>query len=519
MALPAALGVRDGVAFRRACPEARRQAAPARPYTHHEGGGLTALWRRTARDVAGLLARGDVTPGEVVDAAITRITETASAINAVVLTRFDAAREEAKGAHAAPLFGLPVLIKDMVDVAGLPTTMGDPDAEDPRPTSDILVRSIVARGGIILGKTNVPLLGLGADTVNPLFGLTRNPWNLSLSTAGSSGGAAAALAAGAAWLAHGSDLGGSIRGPCAMCGVVGLRPSPGRIAQGGAGTARNPIELQSQNGPMARNVRDCALFMDAMAAGAHAEDPLSVDLPAGGFLVAAEAAALPLRIAYAPDLGGAAVVEPEVRLVLDGALTRIAASGVTVVAASPDFAGVADAAYDLRRFSTRLRWDEAKVARLAPYLPPVLRETHEAAMTLTLDEVLHAEERHRRLVAECRDFMLDVDLLAIPAASRAAYPHSAPTLPGETTVVAGQVLRHWAEAALPAYAITLSFLPALTILAGFTDDGRPVGLQLVGRARGERALFCHGAALEDVLGLAGSIPIDPNDRAMPGADR
>jgi amidase len=467
---------------------------------------MTALWQMPARVVAGLLGRGEVSAADAVEAAIGRIEAVDGAVNAVVQRRFEAARRDAqRGAHAAPLHGLPVLVKDMIDVAGMASSWGDPEATAPRPASDVLVRTLEIRGGIVLGKTNVPLLGLGNDTANPLYGVTRNPWRLTHSTAGSSGGAAAALACGAAWLAHGSDLGGSIRGPASMCGVAGLRPSPGRVAQGGIGTGRAPTELLSQNGPMARDVRDVALFLDAMCAGLHAEDPLSCGREGAGFLAAADAARLPARLAFAPDLGGAAPVEPEVLDVLDAVAARLASVGVAVERTCFDCAGVADACYDLRLGFTRQRHDAARHERLRPHMPPVLDGMVADAAHLTLDRLLAAQLRHARLVAEARDFMAGHDLLLCPAAPFAARPLGTT---GERKI-AGRDLRHWAEGALPAYAITLSFLPALTLLGGFTPDGRPVGVQLVGKPRGEAALLSHGAAVEDLLGLAGRLPIEP----------
>jgi amidase len=463
---------------------------------------IDALWTQPARTVATMLARREIAPIEAVDAAIARIEAVDGVVNAVVQRRFDRARAEARKPQAAPLHGLPVLIKDMTDVAGLASSWGDPEAAQPRPASDILVRTLEARGGIVLGKTNVPLLGLGNDTVNPLYGTTRNPWRLTHSTAGSSGGAAAALAAGMAWLAHGSDLGGSIRGPSSMCGTTGLRPSPGRIAQGGIGTARPGHELLSQNGPMARDVRDCALFMEAMAAGAHAEDPLSSDLPPGGFGAPPR---LPRRVAFAPDLGGHAPVERDVLDVLHAVARQLEAAGVEVVPACFDCAGVADACYDIRLGSTRASYDAARHARLRAHLPPILDTMLNDAHALTLDRLLAAQNRHTKLVNDARDFMAGYDLLLCPAAPHAARPLGSA---GENEI-AGRRLRHWAEGALPAYAITMSLLPALTLPGGFAPDGLPVGVQLVGKPRGEPALFAHGAAIEDFLALAPRIPIEP----------
>ncbi len=475
---------------------------------------MADLWRSSAREVVSRLSRGVISPVEAVDAAIARIEAVDPLVNAVPIRDFERARAKARAFKAEPtsrgwLAGLPVLIKDMADVAGLLTTMGDPGVTEPAAVSDIVVRTIEAHGGIVLGKTNVPFQGLGRDTDNPRFGLTRNPLDLTLSTAGSSGGAAAALASGMAWLAHGSDLGGSVRGPAAFCGVVGLRPSPGRIAHGGTGTRRRPLDTLVVEGPMARDVRDCALFLDAMAA-AHPQDPLSFDPPAESFVRAAEAARLPKRIAFGVDLGGAALVEPEVAAVVTAAMKRIAAAGADVVETSPDFAGVADAAYDLRRGFTLQRHTRETFEAQKAMMSPILRKTVEDSFGLTLDAYLAAEARQQKLVADLRDLFNTYDVFALPTLQQ--VPYKAGGAPSEG---APAKFKHWAEAALTRYGLTLSWCPAISVPCGRTADGRSIGLQLVGRPRGEAALLAHAAAIEDLLDEAARVPVTPVKEGVP----
>ena len=204
------------------------------------------------------------------------------------------------------LAGLPVLIKDLVEVEGVRTTQGSPIFADDVPDfSDWQVERIEAAGGIVLGKTNTPEFGAGANTFNEVFGITRNPWNRALTCGGSSGGAAVALATGMAWLADGSDLGGSLRTPASFCGVVGLRPSPGRVPHGPRAV---PFGTLAVNGPMARDVRDAALFLDVLA-GFDPRDPLSYDAPAVPYAEAVERPIVLRRVAYSPDLGGITPVD------------------------------------------------------------------------------------------------------------------------------------------------------------------------------------------------------------------
>src|SRR5437868_1653079 len=198
------------------------------------------------------------------------------------------------------LAGLPIPIKDLFNVEGVRNTQGSPIFKDTISTrSDLVVEHLEANGAVIYAKSNTPEFGAGANTFNEVFGATRNPWDLSRSASGSSGGAAAALASGTAWLAHGTDLGGSLRNPASFCGVVGMRPSIGRVAYGRSAQIDRTISV---HGPMARNLEDLALLLDAMS-GEHPADPLSLPALPVSFRSAVRSAAPPTRIAYSADLG------------------------------------------------------------------------------------------------------------------------------------------------------------------------------------------------------------------------
>ena len=243
----------------------------------------------TARQAVDGLAAGTLSPFELIDAAERRIAETDPQINAMPTRCFDRARERAAELAANPptdpgpghLHGLPLAIKDLVDVAGVRTTYGSPIFADHVPeTSDLLVEQLERNGGIVIGKSNTPEFGAGANTFNEVFGTTCNPWDITTTCGGSSGGSAAALASGQVWLASGSDLGGSLRIPASFCGVVGLRPSPGRVAHS---PGSNPFDSLPVQGPMGRTAADVALMLDAMA-GFSRWDPLSLPAPLRPFL-------------------------------------------------------------------------------------------------------------------------------------------------------------------------------------------------------------------------------------------
>src|ERR1700730_15405512 len=240
-----------------------------------------ALIRSTACAIVDQLNSGEVTPLDLLDALENRIAEIDDKTNALPTLCFDRPRTQGKALMQKPvgdralLAGLPVPIKDLTNVAGVRTTQGSPIYKDTIPAhSDIVVELLESNGGVVYAKSNTPEFGAGAHTFNEVFGATRNPWNTSRSASGSSGGAAVELATGMAWLAHGSDMGGSLRNPASFCGIVGLRPSIGRVAH-------TPVAAIDRNlgvhGPMARNVEDLALLLDAMS-GEQPADPLSLPL-------------------------------------------------------------------------------------------------------------------------------------------------------------------------------------------------------------------------------------------------
>jgi amidase len=461
------------------------------------------LYKLTARAAVDLLKRGHVSPLELVEAALARIAATDSSINALPTLAADRARAAASRVdRASPLAGLPFAVKDMQNVAGVLTTRGSPIYARHVPTrSDIAVERLEAAGGIVLAKSNTSEFGAGANTYNQIFADTRTPWNTRMTASGSSGGSAAALAAGQVWLATGSDLGGSLRTPASYCGVVGLRPSPGRVA---TGPGDFPFGTLGVEGPMARNVADCALMLDAMV-GRHDEDPLSLEAPREPFLHALEQARLPIRVAYSADLGICPVV-PAVRQAVAAAMARLAAAGVIVEEATPDLRDAQEIFRVLRAagFAAGLKPEYDAHRDL---LKPEVIWNIEQGLALDAETIGRAERGRGRLYHRVLAFMKDYDLLLVPAASLPPFDVKTRWIRS----LEGETFDNYVEWIRITYALSLTSLPILCLPCAVTAQGLPIGLQLVGRPRGEAALLQAGAALEELFGLAGQVPIDPRE--------
>ncbi len=464
------------------------------------------LVKETACAVVDKLKAGDITPLDLLDVLEKRIAEVDGKVNALPTLCFDRARTHAKALMQKPvserglLAGLPVPIKDLTAVSGVLTTLGSPIFKDNVPAkSDILVERLEQNGGVIYAKSNTPEFGAGANTFNEVFGPTRNPWDTSRSAAGSSGGAAAALASGTAWLAHGSDMGGSLRNPASFCGVVGLRPSIGRVAQ----TPKFGVDRTlGQQGPMARNVEDLALLLDAMS-GEHAADPLSLPTLPTSFLSAARSNQKPKRIAYSPDFG-ITPVDPEVKAVTRKAAERFAEAGAIVEEASPDFSEAHECFHVLRAFDFAISKAELLRTKRDLLKPEVIWNIEEG-LKLTVEKLERAEAQRVAITARALAFFDKYDLLLAPATIVAPFPV-------EHRYVAecdGKKFDNYVEWLGIVYAITLACCPALSLPCGFTASGLPVGLQMVAKPRAEAQLLAGAKVLEDVLGVRGSTPIDP----------
>ena len=464
------------------------------------------LTRASACSVVSRLQSGEVTPHDCLDALEARIAAVDPAVNALPTLCFDRARRHADALMAKPpgargrLAGLPVPIKDLTEVAGVRTTFGSPVFADNVPeASDPLVTTLEAEGGVIYAKSNTPEFGAGANTFNPVFGATLNPWNPALSAAGSSGGAAVALATGMAWATHGSDMGGSLRNPASFCGVVGLRPSPGRVAT----DPGNKIDrLLSVEGPMGRSVEDVALLLDAMT-GEWPGDPVSLPRGPDRFLDAARSGWRPKRVAFSADLG-ITPVDPEVAAICRRAAERLAGEGVAVEDAHPDLSEAHDTFQVLRAMSFAVS-HASKLATHRDALKPEVVWNIEKGLQTPMADVVRAEVQRSAMLARTLAFFDDYDLLLCPATIVAAFPIGQRALERCN----GHEFANYVEWLAIVYAITLTTAPALSLPCGFTADGRPVGLQVVARPRGEARLLAGARMIEEVLGLGAITPIDP----------
>jgi amidase len=464
------------------------------------------LARETACAIVGKLKAGDVTPLDLLDVLEQRIAEVDGKVNALPILCFDRARDHAKAlmqkspAERGLLAGLPVPIKDLFHVKGVRNTQGSPIFKDQISThSDIAVTHLEQNGAVVYAKSNTPEFGAGANTFNEVFGATLNPWDISRSAAGSSGGAAVALATGMAWLAHGTDMGGSLRNPASFCGIVGLRPSIGRVAH-------TPIAKIDRNitvhGPMARNVEDLALLLDAMC-GEYADDPLSLPAPISSFLSAARSGGRPKRIAYSPDLG-ITPVDPEVARLTRKAAERFAEAGAIVEEAHPDLREAHECFHVLRAFDFAIT--KAQLLRTKrDLLKPEVIWNIEEGLKLTVEQLERAEAQRVAMTARTVEFFKTYDLLLVPTTIVAPFPIEQRYV----AECAGKKFENYVEWLGIVYAITLACCPALSLPCGFTASGLPVGLQMVAPPRGEAKLLAGAKVLEDILGLRGTTPIDP----------
>ena len=459
----------------------------------------------SAVDVVAALKSETITPLTCLDALERRISEVNPSINALVTLCFDRARKHANDLMQKPmrerglLAGLPVPIKDLTDVAGVRSTQGSPIFANRIATeSDILVRHLESEGGVIYAMSNTPEFGAGAHTFNEVFGVTRNPWNLKLSAAGSSGGAAAALASGMAWVAHGSDMGGSLRNPASFCGVVGMRPSPGRVASSVYGKIDGTLGLE---GPMARNVSDLALLFDAMV-GAEAGDPLSLPRE-DHYSYAISKGWKPKKVAISRDLG-ITPVDPEVAEIIMAAGAKLQAAGVIVEEAHPDLSEMMNCFQTLRALGFAVGMRQLLIDHRELLKPEVIWNI-EKGLALSVDEIAKAEAQRGMLFHRMGKFLNEYDLLLCPATIVPPFPVEQ-RYPTHCNGVEFETYVDWL---LIVAVATMCACPAISIPCGFTKSKLPVGLQIIGPNRGEAKLLAGAKFMEDVLGLGVITPIEP----------
>jgi amidase len=442
---------------------------------------MTEINFMTATDLADRIRSKDLSAREVMQAHLDQIERVNPQVNAIItmispeeaLALADEAdRKLAAGAQIGPLHGLPVAHKDLAPTKGMRTTWGSPIFKDFVPEEDaLIVQRLVEAGALRIGKTNVPEFGAGSHTFNPVFGATRNPYDLTKSAGGSSGGAGVALATGMVPIADGSDHGGSLRNPGNFNNVVGFRPSAGRVPSPAAQLA---WYMLSVTGPMGRTVRDTALQLSAIA-GPDPRAPLSLSDPGSIFAVPLERDLSGCRLAWSPTLGGLPV-DPRVTAVLESALPVFEQLGCEVEIAEPDFSGV-DEAYLALRGWTMATGQDATFEEHRSQLKDTIIWNIEYGQKLSAVDVGKAEIVRSDVFQRMRRFFEVYDYLLCPVNQvppfdiEIEYP----------TEIAGVAMENYISWMKSAYYISFTGLPAISVPAGFTDDDPPlpVGLQIV----------------------------------------
>ncbi len=382
------------------------------------------------------------------------------------------------------------MVKDNVDVGHVRTSGGSlllGDRTPPR--SDRPIAHLEENGGIPIAKSNLSELG-GANTTNSIFGATRNPWDPRLTAGGSSGGSAAALASGQVWLAHGNDVGGSLRTPASFCGVVGLRPTFGRVARRAMSDAFDTIFV---DGPMARNVADAAFMLDAMT-GADPIDPLSMPSPADAFLDAARKPAPPQRIAISPDLG-CVPVGGAVRRAFDAFTSRLSVETSRIDERTPDFKDFWRHALAIRGASYVANWGAFWPQSAAHFTKDVQSDIRRG-LSQSGQALAEAQRARADLYRRVILFFRSYDVLICPTAPVQPFPVEEPW----PRIIDDQKLESYVDWIAITYLWSMTGCPVLTVPVGFAEDGLPFGVQIVGPPRSEHALLRTGAWIEGVFG-------------------
>jgi amidase len=451
----------------------------------------------SAVDLVSLMRRKQVSAREVMAAHLSRIERANPGVNAIVTlvaerAMADAARADetlARGGPIGVLHGLPVAHKDLVDTAGIRTTRGSPFYRDHVPTSDaLIVTRMRAAGAVTVGKTNTPEFGAGSQTFNTVFGATRNPYDLSRTCGGSSGGAAVALACGMVPIADGSDTGGSLRNPAAFCNVVGFRPSPGRVPR--ESSSWSPLAVA---GPMARSVGDLALLLSALA-GPDPRSPLSIQEDGARFGGALDRQFKGVRVAWWQGLGGIPF-EPDIRRVVDGNRKVFEDLGCVVEDAEPDFAGVHEAFSTLRYAANHSQY--APLVRQRPeWVKDTIKFEVAEAERLTGADVGRALVRQASMYDQSQQFFQKYDYFVLPVTQVAPFDVTVPY----PTEIAGTAMSSYIDWMRSCFYITLMANPAISVPGGFTFAGLPVGVQIVGRHRDDWSVLQLANAFEAATG-------------------
>lgn len=459
---------------------------------------------QSAVDLARLIRTKKLSCRELLEAHLKQIERVNPKVNAIVTLIAESARNRAARADEAltrsrraqeigPLHGLPIAHKDLVNTKGVRTTFGSPLFKDNVPaTDDLIVERIRAAGAILIGKTNTPEFGAGSQTYNPVFGATLNPYGLTKTCGGSSGGAAVALATGMLPIADGSDLGGSLRNPAAYCNIVGFRPSPGRVPQPGF----SPLAVL---GPMARSVADVALLLSAIA-GPDPISPIALPEPGNVFRSSLSRSFKSVRVAWFKDLGGVPF-DHRVTEVVNAQRKTFESLGCIVEEAEPDFRGADFAFHTLRALrSADAHGERIKTPARSQYKDTLLDEVERGLKVSGID-VARAETIHTEIWQRMQTFLQKYEYFVLPVTQLPPFDVKLP-FPPEINGVRIPLYIDWMKSC---WYISLTGNPAISIPAGFTaDENLPVGIQIVGRHRADFSVLQMGHALEQATRFADS---------------
>ena len=454
----------------------------------------------SATELVARIRRRDVSVTEVVQAHLVQIDRVNPAVNAIVtLTAaraLDDARAKdaalARGAVPGPLFGLPIAFKDIVPTRGVRTTYGSPIYRDHVPAEDgLIVERLRAAGAVMIGKTNTPEFATGSQTFNEVFGRTLNPYDRSKTCGGSSGGAAVALACGMVPIADGSDLGGSLRNPASFCNVIGLRPAPGRVPSWPSAAPWFPFSVQ---GPMARTVGDAALLLSAMA-GPDPRSPIAIAEPGDRFRAPLGRDFRGVRVAWSRDLGGLPI-DRRVTAVLDAQRKTFEALGCVVEDGQPDFGEARTIFQVWRAWYYGLKYGPLLAEHRHQMKDTVIWNIEEG-FKLSGRDLMDAETERTRLYHRVREFMQTHEFLLLPVTQVPPFEVTQPYV-SEIDGVKLPTYIDWMRACSD---ITVTGLPAISVPCGFTADGLPVGIQIVGRHQDEWGVLQLAHAFEEATGF------------------
>ena len=449
----------------------------------------------TAVEMAGHLKKGSLSAVEVMENHLKQIEAFNPKVNAIITLLPERALQKAReadqkmaeGSPLGALHGLPIAHKDLVLTKGIRTTYGSTVLKDFVPETDaIIVERLREAGAICIGKTNVPEFGAGSQTHNPVFGPTLNPYDLSKTCGGSSGGAAVALVCGMLPIADGSDMGGSLRNPANFCNIVGFRPSPGRVASTSLmGWNTLPVE-----GPMARTVKDLALLLSAIS-GPDPRDPISLSEPGEIFRQSLDRDFKEVRIGWSRDMGGLPV-DPQVTQVIDGQIKTFEQLGCQIDEIEPDFTDADEVFKVLRHwyFAASL---SANIGDQIGQVKKTVQWEVEQGKKLTGTELSQAEMKHTQLFNRMNNLMEKYEYLIFPVNQVPPFDVNQEYI----TEISGEKMTTYIDWMKSCYFISATGHPAISVPCGFTNEGLPVGVQLVGRHQADFSVLQLAHAFEE----------------------